>query len=74
LTGARIASARTLQHPLLVRTRLLAPARRTALLPAAAAVTLLAGYADLVAGGLTIAPVLLAASYLVLVPAALLRS
>ena len=45
-----------------------------ALLRAAAAVTLLLGYADLVGGGLTLGPVLIVASYLVLIPAALLRS
>lgn len=37
-----------------------------------AAIALLAGYIDLVAGGLTLAPVLLVGAYFVLVPAALL--
>jgi hypothetical protein len=37
-----------------------------------AALVLLAGYLDLVAGGLTLAPVLLVAGYLVLIPLALL--
>ena len=37
-----------------------------------AAISLLAGYADLANGGLTLAPVLLTAAYVVLVPLALL--
>jgi len=57
-----------------VRTQSPAAARRDALLRAAAAVTLLLGYTDLVVGGHTVGPVLLVASYLVLIPAALLRS
>jgi hypothetical protein len=57
-----------------VRTLTIAPARREALLRSAAAATLLLGYADLATGGLTIGPVLLIASYLVLIPAAQLRS
>jgi hypothetical protein len=40
----------------------------------AAAVTLLAGYADLARGGETIAPLLLVAGYCVLVPVAILKS
>jgi hypothetical protein len=40
----------------------------------AAAVTLLAGYADLARGGDTIAPILLVAGYCVLVPLAILKS
>jgi len=39
-----------------------------------AAVTLLAGYADLARGGDTIAPILLVAGYCVLVPLAILKS
>ena len=39
-----------------------------------AALVLLAGYADLARGGETLAPVLLVAGYLVLVPLAILRS
>lgn len=39
-----------------------------------AAVTLLAGYADLARGGETIAPLLLVAGYCVLVPLAILKS
>jgi hypothetical protein len=35
--------------------------------------TLAAGYADLARGGLTVAPVLLVAGYVILVPLALLR-
>ena len=49
--------------------------RGTALLWwALAAGSLLAGYADLVRGGETIAPILLVAGYCVLVPLAILRS
>jgi hypothetical protein len=49
--------------------------RRTALLWwGLAAVSLLAGYADLVRGGETIAPILLVLGYCVLVPLAILRS
>ena len=49
--------------------------RRTALLWwAVAAFSLLAGYADLVRGGETIAPILLVLGYCVLVPLAILRS
>jgi hypothetical protein len=40
----------------------------------AAAVILLAGYADLARGGETIAPLLLVAGYCVLVPLAILKS
>ena len=40
----------------------------------AAAVTLLAGYADLARGGETIAPLLLVAGYCALVPLAILKS
>ena len=39
----------------------------------AAAVTLLAGYADLWRGGETLAPILLVVGYCVLVPVAILR-
>lgn len=45
---------------------------RARLLRWSAAVVLLAGYVDLVAGGLTLAPMLLVAGYLVFVPLALL--
>jgi hypothetical protein len=49
--------------------------RRTTLLWwSLAAVSLLAGYADLVRGGETIAPILLVLGYCVLVPVAILRS
>ncbi len=52
-----------------------APARRRTALVwwAVAAVSLLAGYADLVRGGETIAPILLIVGYCVLVPLAILR-
>ena len=50
----------------------LAPARRVLLLRLVAAIVLMAGYADLSAGGLTLAPLLLVAGYVVLVPLALL--
>jgi hypothetical protein len=39
-----------------------------------AAASLLAGYADLVVGGETIAPILLVLGYCVLIPVAILRS
>lgn len=45
---------------------------RAQLLRCTAALALVAGYADLVAGGLTLGPVLLAVAYLALVPVALL--
>jgi hypothetical protein len=49
--------------------------RRTALIWwGLTALTLLAGYADLVRGGETIAPILLVLGYCVLVPLAILRS
>ncbi len=49
--------------------------RRTAVIWwALAVVSLLAGYADLVRGGETIAPILLVLGYCVLVPLAILRS
>jgi hypothetical protein len=50
----------------------LTPERRAHVLRAAAAVSLIAGYADLARGGLVVAPLLLVAGYLVLVPLALL--
>ena len=50
----------------------LALERRAHLVRAAAAIALLCGYVDLVRGGRLIAPVLLVAGYLVLVPLALL--
>ena len=40
----------------------------------AVAITLLAGYADLVRGGETLAPILLVVGYCVLIPAAILKS
>jgi hypothetical protein len=51
-----------------VRTLALTPGRRALGLRLAAAVALLVGYADLLRGGLTVAPVLLVLGYLVLVP------
>ena len=50
----------------------LAPARRAQLLRAAAAAALLLGYADLIRGGITGAPVMIVLGYAVLVPAAIL--
>lgn len=47
--------------------------RRPWLFWAIAAVVLLAGYADLVRGGETVAPILLVIGYCVLVPLAILR-
>jgi hypothetical protein len=55
-----------------VRTLALTPSRRALALRSAAALTLLAGYVDLVRGGLDAAPVLLVLGYVVLVPLALL--
>ena len=49
-----------------------APARRAPMLRALAAVILLLGYADLVRGGVVVAPILLVTGYLLLVPLALL--
>jgi hypothetical protein len=55
-----------------VRRLTLAPARRAHLLRVAAAAALLAGYADLVVGGTSAAPILLVIGYVALVPSALL--
>ena len=46
---------------------------RSAILWAAAALVLLAGYADLARGGETLAPILLIIGYCVLVPLAILK-
>jgi hypothetical protein len=46
---------------------------RSAVLWAAAALVLLAGYADLARGGETLAPILLIIGYCVLVPLAILK-
>lgn len=46
---------------------------RSAILWAAAALTLLAGYADLARGGETLAPILLIIGYCVLIPLAILK-
>lgn len=50
----------------------LAHAHRARLLRGIAALVLLCGFADLARGGLTIAPLLLVAGYLALVPLAIL--
>lgn len=50
----------------------LSPVRRAHVLRAGAAAALLIGYADLVRGGTTLAPVLLVLGYLALLPAAIL--
>jgi hypothetical protein len=50
----------------------LAPERRAHVLRAAAAVSLIIGYADLARGGTVMAPLFLVAGYLVLIPVALL--
>lgn len=47
--------------------------RRGAVLWAVAAIVLVAGYADLVRGGETLAPILLIVGYCVLVPLAILK-
>jgi hypothetical protein len=49
-----------------------APARLAPLVRTAAAAALLIGYADLVRGGTTAAPLLLVVGYMLLVPAAIL--
>jgi hypothetical protein len=49
-----------------------APARLAPLVRAVAAAALLIGYADLVRGGITIAPLLLVVGYMLLVPAAII--
>ena len=50
----------------------LAPVRRVHVLRATAVVVLILGYADLVRGGLTAAPLLIVFGYAVLIPAVLL--
>jgi hypothetical protein len=55
-----------------MRTLVLPPPRRARALRAAALALMLLGYSDLVRGGITAAPLLLAASYLLLVPLAIL--
>ena len=55
-----------------MRLSLLATGRRAGVLRAAAAVVLAAGYLDLILGGVTAAPVLLVAGYIVLVPIAIM--
>jgi hypothetical protein len=42
-------------------------------LPLAAALLLLAGFADVARGGITLGPVVLVAAYCVIIPAAILR-
>lgn len=55
-----------------MRPSLVAPARLAPLMRAAAAAALLIGYADLVRGGMTVAPLLLVIGYMILVPAVIL--
>jgi hypothetical protein len=55
-----------------VRPATLAPARSALFLRAGAAATLGLGYADLIRGGTTLAPVLLVVGYVLLVPAVVL--
>lgn len=50
------------------------PARTRLLWWGASALSLIAGYADLVRGGETIAPILLVLGYCILVPVAILKS
>lgn len=52
----------------------MAPATRRLLWWGAAALALVAGYADLVRGGETIAPILLVLGYCILVPVAIIKS
>jgi hypothetical protein len=56
-----------------VRPSLPAPARRAGLLRAATAAVLALGYLDLARGGTTLAPLLLVAGYVALVPTLLLQ-
>lgn len=55
-----------------MRLPFVAPARLAPLVRAVAAAALLIGYADLVRGGITIAPLLLVIGYMLLVPAAII--
>ena len=55
-----------------MRVQLVAPARLAPLVRTAAAAALLIGYADLVRGGTTVAPLLLVLGYGLLLPAAIL--
>lgn len=55
-----------------MRVRHVAPVRIAQVLRAFAAAALLFGYTDLVLGGTTVAPLLLVAGYVVLVPAVIL--
>lgn len=55
-----------------MRTYTLAPVRTAHLVRGAAAAALLIGYADLLRGGTTIAPLSLVLGYVALVPAAIL--
>ena len=55
-----------------MRTLVLTPPQRTLALRAATLALMLLGYADLVRGGTTAAPLLLVTSYLLLVPLAIL--
>lgn len=66
------AAATTQQRTTLVRSISFAPARLTHFVRAAAAAALLIGYVDLIRGGTVIAPVLLVAGYVALVPAVIL--
>ncbi len=49
-----------------------APNRRAHVVRATAGIVLLLGYGDLLRGGTTVAPVLLAIGYMILLPAAIL--
>jgi len=49
------------------------PRSRSAILWAVALLTLLAGFADLARGGVTLAPILLVVGYCVLIPLAILK-
>ncbi|MEP6620163.1 MAG: hypothetical protein ABJE47_12650 [bacterium] len=55
-----------------MRLQLFAPARRATLLRATAAAVLFFGYADLVRGGTTAAPLLIVLGYMILGPAVIL--
>ena len=55
-----------------MRSSLVAPSRRALALRVLALACLLAGYADLARGGMTVGPLILVLAYVALVPAALL--
>jgi hypothetical protein len=61
-------------HYIAMSSNEMSPRVRAALWWAAALLTIAAGFADLARGGETVAPILLAIGYLVLVPTAILKA